>query len=280
MKLISPSLIHSYLTDGGYSAAQIRQFQKEADDLYREMTWGKHPRPHPLQAEVLLVGGPPGAGKTRHVNDCLATRASSAYTLNIDPDEIRGRLPFFQEAISEQRSMGLSFEAADQIVMQTFNAAAISITQSLVNRAQEDGYNIIRQGKLHGPVTRDLCQNIKGSGYEMAAAIFLAPLQVCQDSITHRQQSGGHPIDPNFFRSSYATLPDALTALRPHCREITVFWRAGLHSPPHPVLRLTPDGDDIVYFPEAAPAVQNLLGIPLTPQPQTRHRGRHAQPKR
>jgi predicted ABC-type ATPase len=225
IKIISDELLNSYSTARNYSAAQRRMFEKTTDTIYQTLTAGKTSRPPGAIGELVNVVGIPGAGKTTLLRQSLMTDKRQRHSIVFDPDIIREQMPFFQNTIATHQRRGLDIWQADWKAFYQWSPATIVITQSLVNRAQADGYDIVRCGTMGGPVTNDICARANLAGFEIVTPIVLAPLDVCCESVEQRVKAGGHPVQHDYIASAFDEIVPAISRLVAASRETHFFWR-------------------------------------------------------
>ena len=121
-----------------YTDEQQQQLRKFADQLFVELTVGKTPQ-QDGQPTFTLATGVPGAGKTTHLKKLVAEGANLVV---VDNDDIREKLPFFQQALKEKLDAGATDRTADRYAFLKHIRAVQFVSRTVMNRLLEQGYNV------------------------------------------------------------------------------------------------------------------------------------------
>jgi predicted ABC-type ATPase len=269
--IVSSELLEGYLNFGGYTSLEIRMFKRVIEELYPILTEGKIP---PVGTpELLSIVGPAGAGKSTLMKKVFMTAERQKHSVIIDPDILRSRINFFQEAYQRGLDEGLEKSEADKQAFERWNPGAIYVTQSILNRAQDDGYNLMRCGTLGGPVTRDIYTNAAEAGYSLNTEIILAPLSVCVASIKRRIEDGGHQTRAAYVEGAFEKIKPAMQMLLTASAHTRLFWRPYVDSDASCVAEVNSAGDIQIHDPsglselmgEASLSWKDLNKGPVTP---------------
>lgn len=240
--LISDAYIAKHLRDE-YSPDEMQAIHRNADAIYEELKKGKTPRTHPDSGgELLQILGPHGAGKSSFM--AAIPPEAIEHSIVIDNDIIRKRMQLYQDTLQqhfESRSdllaSGVLKKAdlrleSDQIAHNKWNEGAAHIARLIYNRAQSDGFDIVRTGKINGHLTHQICSRAEFSGYRVTTLAIVAPQDVCVASATLRQLAEGHPTNEKFLAESFKLMPIALPFVASKSDHLKIFWRPQVDSAP------------------------------------------------
>jgi predicted ABC-type ATPase len=189
--IIDPKIVESYLsqpfalTAGEtkvYTGQEKNLIRAESVRLYAQLTDGCT-RPAPESRQFVLTAGAPGAGKTTLLHAWLKANAPAHYGVYVDPDEtiMKKMIPFQQDLASHDAVLG-TLEGA----YRKWRWASNYVAGTILNRACNDGYNIVYGTTATHPNTGNLYSSIKNAGYESLTLIVAAPEDIRQASVRIR----------------------------------------------------------------------------------------------
>ena len=158
-----------------YSVQERDLIRAEADRLYAQLTEGGTLPTTPEGRQFVLTAGAPGAGKTTLLQSWLQAKAPMHHGVYVDPDEtIMKEMDLYRQDINAHVSLETAYKK--------WRWASNYIAGTILNRACNDGHDIVYGTTATHPNTGQLYDNIKSSGYEISTLIVAAPADIRQAS--------------------------------------------------------------------------------------------------
>lgn len=214
-----------YLDHGCYTPDELTLIEETLERIWQELSAGKTPLPAGSVRRLEQITGVAGVGQSTLAHQLLGSPLRQDHSIFIDPDDIRNRTVFFKQTIEEGMANGSSYEDADMDALRKWNCACIYMQCSLLNRAAQNNYSILKQGRPAGTITDTLLVFAPTAGYRLETFIAHAPLEVCQASIEHRIKNNGHPSNMHPIDAAHRKFSGYLAGLFESSAQIELVWR-------------------------------------------------------
>lgn len=195
-----------------------------------------------------MSAGGPGSGKTRLIRDFEKTENTIfSNAVHVDPDEF---LRDFKPYVDLTESLGKS-DIGYTLAYTYWRWASIYMSNSVLNKLCDDGYDIFFGTTGTSPVVAKLYDNAKKEGYQTHAVICHAPENVRLESSAERfKNERRYTPEDDLKKKGNEMFPDTVMTHFQVADGFSLYWRDALGKAP--VLAAETQGQNIVIHNQKA----------------------------
>jgi predicted ABC-type ATPase len=220
-----------------YSEEQKEAIERDFDLVEEVCFWHKHP-PTNRKPVYLASAGAPGARKTTILETILHQEPEFSSTVYLDPDQRALRWmvhTYYEQTLTAYNTKcSESYPMLQREAYNKWRGASNYITNSLLEKALRDNYDIAHGTTMTGEHVGRLLDKVKQQGYHIVLALCGAEDETRSRAILYRNEvQGFYQTDPKDVRDKGEFFPQRMPLYFEKVDELRIYWSDNFDEPEH-----------------------------------------------